>query len=198
MELDNFKQTWKQTPVKTGTNTDIMEIIHRKSYGPLAELKTTFKKQMIAMSVIPFVLLLTNISDVHAVLTSILFWSYVAFCIGIIAFAFYNYRIVRQLETMDGMVRATLERQIDLLEKRARMEVAGMRVVLLFFIVLVEVVPYLQHYRMLDKWHSLSPFLRFGAYALLLALQYFLNRSLKHRKVGRHLEYLKDLAAQLQ
>jgi hypothetical protein len=127
-----------------------------------------------------------------------MFWSYVAFCIGIILFAFYNYRIVSKMENMDGMVRTNLEQQINLLEKRANLEIVGMRVVLLFFITLTEVLPYFQHYRMLDKWHSLSPFIRFGAYAALLVLQYFLNRRVKQRKVGRHLAYLKELAKEMQ
>ena len=73
-----------------------------------------------------------------------------------------------------------------------------MRVVLLFFIVLVEVVPYLQHYRMLDKWHSLPAAVRIGAYALLLLLQYFINKKVKQHKVGRHLDYLKELLTQMQ
>src|SRR5690349_18234088 len=102
------------------------------------------------------------------------------------------------MERMDTMVKTNLEQQIQLLEKRASWEVAGMRGVLLFFVVLVEVVPYLQHYRMLDKWHSLPVAIRFGAYAVLLALQFFLNKKIKQRKVGRHLTYLKELVKEMQ
>lgn len=197
MELEDLKNTWQQTPVKK-INTDIMEIIQHKSYGPVAALKRTFRKQMVLMFLIPLMLLATNLNDIQGVLTSILFWSYVAFCICIIVFAYYNYRIVRKMERMDTMVKTNLEQQIQLLEKRASWEVAGMRGVLLFFVVLVEVVPYLQHYRMLDKWHSLPVAIRFGAYAVLLALQFFLNKKIKQRKVGRHLAYLKELVKEMQ
>ena len=198
MELDDLKNNWHQTPLTKNKNWDIMEIIQQKSYGPLAALKRTFRKQMVLMFLIPFMFLATNAQDIHGVLTSILFWSYVAFCIGVIAFAYYNYRIVSKMEDMDAMVKTNLEQQIQLLEKRANWQIIGLRGVTLFFIVLLEVVPYIQHYRMLDKWHSLPVAIRFGAYAALLVLQFFMNRIIKQRKVGRHLDYLKTLVKEMQ
>ncbi|TKK70348.1 hypothetical protein FC093_06270 [Ilyomonas limi] len=197
MELDDLKKMWQQTPVKN-INTDIMKILQQKSYGPVAALKKTFRRQMVLMFLIPLMLFTTNLHDIHGVLTSILFWSYVVFCIAIIVFAYYNYRIASKMEGMDAMIKTNLEQQVQLLEKRAKWEVAGMRGILLFFILLVEVVPYVQHYRMLDKWHSLPVAIRFGAYAMLLLLQYFLNKEIKQRKVGRHLTYLKELIKEMQ
>lgn len=198
MELDDLKKNWQKTQIKTNLNTNIMELIKHKSYGPLAALKNVFKKQIILMCIIPFVLLLTNLNDVHAVYTSILFWSYVAFCIGTVCFAYYNYRIVGKMEHMDEAVKHSLEQQILLLEKRANLEIMGLRVILIFFIVLTEVVPYFQHYRMLDLWHSLNPLIRFGSYSGLLLLQFLLNKRLKQKKVGRHLDYLKELVKEME
>ena len=198
MELDDLKNTWQQNSVTKNKNTDIMEIIQQKSYGPLAALKRTFRKQMVLMFLIPFIFLATNSQDIHGVLTSILFWSYVVFCIGVIAFAYYNYRIVSKMENMDVMVKTNLEQQIQLLEKRTNWQIVGLRGVLLFFVVLLEVVPYVQHYRMLDKWHSLPVAIRFGAYAALLVLQYFMNKIIRQRKIGRHLDYLKALVKEMQ
>jgi hypothetical protein len=198
MDLDELKNTWQQMPPQKNINTDIMEIIQHKSYGPLAALKKTYRKQIVLMSLIPFIFLLTNPQNILGVLTSILFWSYVAFCIYIITFSSYNYRLVSRMENMDAVVKTNLERQIHLLEKRTVWQVASLRVILLFFIVLVEVVPYVQHYRMLDKWHSLPAAVRIGAYALLLLLQYFINKKVKQQKIGRHLDYLKELLTQMQ
>jgi hypothetical protein len=115
-----------------------------------------------------------------------------------IVFAYYNYRIASNMEVMDGAVRTNLERQINLLEKRAKLEIVGLRCVLLFFIVLTEVLPYFQHYRMLDKWHSLPLLVRWGAYVGIFVLQYVLNRKIKQRKVDRHLDLLKDLVKEMQ
>ena len=198
MELDDLKNTWQQTPPNKNLNTDIMEIIQHKSYGPLAALKRTFRKQIVLMLLLPFFLVMVNSQDIQGVFTSILFWSYVAFCIYIIAFAYHNYSIVSKMENMDAMVKTNLEQQVLLLEKRANWEVSNLRIILLFFIILVEVVPYVQHYRMLDKWHSLPAAVRFGLYAVLLLLQYFLNKRIKQRKVGRHIDYLKELLKEMQ
>lgn len=198
MELDDLKQSWKQTSVKNNINTDIMELIHYKSQGPVAAMKKVFKKQMTVMAFIPLIILATNLNNIPVVLNSVLFWSYVAFCIGVVAFAGHNYRIVRKMEVMDNMVRANLEQQINLLEKRKKWELMGMRGVLLFFMALTELVPYFQHYRLLDYWHALSPVIRFGTYAALLGLQYVINRRVSERNVGRHLAYLKTLVSELQ
>ena len=198
MELDELKQMWQQPDSKKIKNTDIMELIQQKSYGPLAALKKVYRKQIILMSLLPFFLLFTNNSGIYNVLTSIMFWSYVAFCIGVIVFAQYNYRIVSNMENMDRMVKENLEEQIHTLEKRAGWEITGLRLMLLYFVLLAEIVPYFQHYRMLDKWHSLPPLTRFGAYAAFLILQYFLNKKIRERKVGRHLTYLKQLVKEME
>jgi hypothetical protein len=198
MELDDLKQTWKQTPEKNNLKTDIMELLQHKDYGPVAAMKRVYRKQIILMSIIPFILLATNLMDLRIVLTSVMFWSYVAFCVGIVVFAYYNYRIVRKMEVMDEMVNTNLEHQINLLEKRKKWELAGMRGVLIFFITLTEVVPYFQHYRMLDLWHSFSPVIRISTYLLLLFLQYFLNKRISQRNLGVHLAHLKNLVKEMQ
>ena len=198
MELDDLKQTWKQTPIHKPLNTDVMELILQKSYGPLAALKGAFRKQILMMSILPVFIFLTNLDDVHKVLTSVMFWSYIAFCIGIIIFSWFNYRIVQKMEGMDAMVKPNLEQQISILETRLKWHVNGVRIVFVFFMVLTEVVPYFQHYQILDKWHSLSPLIRFSAYAGLLLLQYFTIRPVLHRKFGQHLNYLKSLVKEMQ
>lgn len=198
MELDDLKQSWKKTTIKKNKNTDIMDIMKHKSYGPIAALKREFRKQIIVMAVLPFFLLFTTVNDISQVFTNVLFWSYVAFCLGMIIFASINYRIVEKMEVMDVSVRSNLQQQIDLLETRLSWKLIGLRIILLFFIVLVEVVPYFQHYRMLDKWHSLSPLIRFGTYAAFLVLQYFLSRIVSERKFGGHINYLKELMKEMQ
>ena len=198
MELDDLKQTWKETTIKKNKNTDIMDIMKHKSYGPIAALKREFRKQIVVMALLPLFLLITTVDDISKIYTNVLFWSYVAFCIGMIFFASVNYGIVKKMGTMDGMVRSNIEQQVDLLETRLKWKLVALRAVLLFFIVLLEVIPYFQHYSMLDKWHSLSPFIRFGAYAAFLVLQYFLSRMVSQRKFGGHIDYLKSLMKEMQ
>ena len=109
-----------------------------------------------------------------------------------------NYRIVEKMGRMDGKVLSNLEQQIDLLETRLRWKLIGLRVILLFFIALVEIVPHFQHYRMLDKWNSLSPLIRLGTYAAFLVLQYFLSKMVSERKFGGHINYLKSLMKEMR
>jgi F0F1-type ATP synthase membrane subunit a len=197
MELDEMKQRWRQSTNET-TKLNIEKMIQQKSSGPVAALKNVFRKQVMKMAVLPLVLILTNINNLHAVFTSILFWTYVAFCCATVAFAGYNYRIVKKMEVMTERVRANIEQQVTLLEKRKHIEVVGLRVMLLIFIALTEIVPYVQHFRTLDYWHSLPLALRMSAYATLLLAQYVINRKLSEQTVGRHLLYLKRLVQEMQ
>ena len=198
MELDDLKQTWKQTDSKhQSLNKNIMEMIQHKSYGPVAALKRSYKKQIIMMALMPFVLLFTNMDDPGAALTSIMYWSYVALCMGVIVFSFNGYQIADRMQNMDGMVKQNLEQQISLLETTLKWKMIGIRIALLIFILLTEIVPHFQHYRMLDKWHSLSPFIRFGAYGLLFFLQYMLNPIVAERKFGRHLAHLRGMMKEM-
>jgi len=198
MELEDLKQTWKETTIIKNKNTDIMDIMKHKSYGPIAALKREFRKQIVAMALLPLFLLFTTVDDMTKIFSNVLFWTYLVFCLGMVIFALANYHIVEKMGTMDGMVRSNLEQQIDLLEKRLKWKLVGLRIALVFFIILVEIVPYFQHYRMLDKWRSLSALIRFGSYAALLVLQYFLNRIVSERKFGGHIKYLKALMKEMQ
>jgi len=198
MELDDLKKTWQENTIQKPQNKNIMEMIMHKSYGPLAALRRSYLKQILVMALMPFLLLLTNASNIQAPLTSILFWSYVALCIGLISFSFYDYRIVEKMQGMDKVVKQSLEHQIAILETRLRWKIIGLRIALLFLILLTEVVPYFQNYAVLDKWHSLPLLARFGCYAVLLIVQFFLSPIVLHRKFGTHLEYLKQLANELE
>jgi len=193
MELDDLKHTWRETNIIKNKNTDIMDLMKHKSYGPIAALKREFRKQIAVMALFPLFLLFTTINDLSQIFTNVLFWSYVAFCLGMVVFALANYRIVEKMGTMDGMVRSNLKQQVDLLETRLKWKIVGLRIALLFFIALLEVVPLFQHYRMLDKWHSSPPLIRFGIYATFLVLQYFLSKAVSERKFGGHIKYLKEL-----
>lgn len=199
MELDDLKQQWQEankiTPLK---DQDIMGIIQHKRTGPLAALKNSFKRQIIAMMIVPVFILATNLQHIEKTLSSALFWFYILFCFCVIIFARINYNLVKRMEARDSMVKTNLEQQIFLLETRLRQNLIGIRVALLFFIVLTEVLPYFQHFRMLNTWHALSPFIRFAAYTGLFLFQYFISRTVSHRKFGKHIAHLKELVQQMQ
>ena len=198
MELDELKQTWQQSQSTKPLNTNIMELIQHKSYGPLAALKKFFRKQIALMMIVPAYVIMINTEDVMHALSSVILWYYVLFCLGVIIFSYYNYRLVGKMEGMDNLVKSNLEKQVHLLEIRMKWKKTGLTIALLGFILLLEIVPYFQHYRMLDKWHAISPMIRYTSYAAFLVFQYFVSTWANKRKYGRHLEYLKELTNELQ
>lgn len=198
MELDDLKQTWQQSQSAKTSNTNIMELIQHKSYGPVASLKKAFRKQILLMIIVPVIIVFNNAGDFNSAVHSVILWCYIAFCIGVIIFSYYNYRTVSKMDSMDNLLKANLEQQVDLLETRMKWKKTGLTIALAFFILLTEIVPYFQHYRMLDKWHSLTPAIRYLIYAALFVLQYFANTWVNERRYGRHLKYLKDLVNEMQ
>src|SRR5436853_4264771 len=104
MELYDLKQTWNETNINKNKNKDIMDLMKQKSYGPIAALKREFRKQIVVMALLPLFLLFTTIEELSGIFTNVLFWSYTAFCLGMVTFAIVNYRIVEKLGTMDGMM----------------------------------------------------------------------------------------------
>ena len=197
MELDDFKQTWQSSQIKIKSKQEIMELIHNKSNGPVEALKRSFKKQIMLMGFMPLLIIATNFSNIDGILRSIIFWSYVAFCIAFVIYSYYNYLIVRRMEGMDGMVKTNLEEKIALLEKRLQWNAIGLRLVLLFFIILVEIVPYFQHYRLLEIWQSVHHVARVATYMLLFIIQYYAFRKASQHKFGNHIDYLKKLISHM-
>ena len=59
MELDDLKQPWKEADKnQKKQNKNIMELIQQKSYGPVAALKRSYRKQIIVMLLMPLLLLI--------------------------------------------------------------------------------------------------------------------------------------------
>lgn len=199
MELDDLKHAWKQADsIHKPQNENIMQLIQNRSYGPIAVLKREFLRQVRVMVVIPALMVVIFAQDLDKVVTNVMLWSYISVCAGVCVFFYYNYIVLKKMEGQDGLLKSNLEQQISILETRLNWHMIGLRIALVFFIVLTEVLPLYQHARMLDKWHSLSPVVRFSVYAVLLTLQYFLSRMMCQRKFGRHLDYLKELVNEMQ
>lgn len=193
MELDDLKNTWKQEEQKQTKTPDIMELIHQKSRGPLASLKHAFRRQMIAIAVLMMAISVSNAGNIETIPGYVLYFTYIVFCLSIILVFYFHYRQTSKMERMDKAVKTNLEEYVVQLEQRLNWQYTGSRLVVLLFIVLVEVLPLFYHARMLDKWHSVPPFIRFSSYAVYFLIVYIVSRRVKQRKFGRHLDRLKEL-----
>jgi hypothetical protein len=199
MELDELKESWK----KTGTNDkksklNIMELIQHPSYGPVATLKREYRKLIILLVVMPLCLLLTNAQDITKPLTSILFWFYTLFCFGMIYYFTRNLKLLDKISRMDNPVKENIQQQVSILENRLRIQMKLKVYIFLIFILLVEVVPYIQDYRMLNTWHNLPILIRLGSYSALILLQHFLSRAVLQKKFGQHISYLKEMLKEME
>lgn len=197
MELDDLKQTWNKTNKQT-INRDIMNIIQHKNSGPVASLNREFLKPVGMMLIVPIIFISMNLKNIEGVFTSVLFWSYIGFYIVVVIFSYYSLQIVKQMQVMDGMVKANLEKQISLLETRLRWKMIGLPVAMLFFVILFEVVPYFQDYKMLNTWHSLSPLIRFGIYAAMFLFQYLIAKRINKLKFQNNIDRLKQLVKEME
>ena len=197
MELDDLKQAWKKENNKQTKTPDIMELIHQKSKGPIASLKNSFRKQMMVVTALMSVVIATQANNVDSISSNLLFWTFIGFCLSMILAFYYNYRYTGKMENMDEKVKTNLEHHVTMLEQRLKWQNIFARLVILLFILLLEVIPLYQHVRMLDKWHALSPFIRFGSYAAYLVLQYFISRAVTQKKFGKHLDHLKGLLKEI-
>lgn len=199
MELDDLKKTWKENTSNKITNTDIMELIQHKSYGPIAALKKAYRKQIINLVRVPLLLLLLSFiikGDASKLLGSVLFWTFVAMCIVALANASYNYRIVSKMEGMNARVKDNLEQQINLLDTRLNKMITIEKWLMLIFISAVEFIPYFPG--MPDGIHSVNPMIRLGIYGLMLIYQYYIHKWILEKRYGDHIDYLKRLIKEMQ
>lgn len=192
MELDDLKSAWNTDPTPTNT-PDIMDLIHQKSKGPIAALKTAYRRQRAIVIALMATFIASQAGKVDTLSGGLLFWTYIGGCLALFLSLSYSYRQSRALERRDGRMKDHLEQYVAALERRSARHQAGARIVFLLFVVLLEAIPHFESLRMLGKWHALSPWIRFPAYAAFLVFQYFLSRTLSHRRFGRHLDRLKGL-----
>jgi hypothetical protein len=199
MELDDLKKNWKEHIPQKITNTDIMELIHHKSYGPIESLKKRYRKEMINLIAVPVLILLPHFlenKDAPKMLSSVMYWAFVALCIAWASYAFYNYRIVTRMEGRAAMVKENLEQQINLLERRMKNMTMASHWLLWMFIASVELIPYFPN--MPKGLHAVHPIIRFGIYGLMFIYQHFIYKRLLETRYGQHIKYLKDLVKEMQ
>ena len=175
-----------------------MELIHQKSKGPIASLKNSFRKQMIVVTALMSMVIATQAGNLDSISSNLLFWTFIGFCLAMILTFYMNYRQTGKMEAMDEKVKNNLMKYVNMMEQRLRWQNIGARVVILFLILLLEIIPLYQHVRMLDTWNSLSPLIRFSSYAAYLVFQYYISRSVTRRKFGKHLDHLKHLLKEVK
>ena len=198
MELDDLKQPWLESAKNIKPlNTNVMEIIQNKSYGPAAQLKRNFRKMII---IIPIVvsMLIVNLSKKHDIFSDVLFWFYIVFISSMMLFFYYNYRLINNMQCMDCLVKSNLEKQVKTLENGFKWRMVIIRVAFIIFIVLLEVLMYYNQEPALAKWYAQPVTIRMCAYAILITAWYFITKLIFRTRYGKHIQNLKNLVQQME
>lgn len=198
MELDDLKQPWLESAKNIKPlNTNVMEIIQNKSYGPAAQLKRNFRKMIIIIPMVVTMLIVT-LSKKHDIFSDVLFWFYIVFISSMMLFFYYNYRLINKMQCMDCLVKSNLEKQVKTLENGFKWRMVIIRVAFIIFIVLLEVLMYYQQEPALAKWYGQPATVRMSAYAILITAWYFITKLIFRTKYGKHIQNLKNLVQQME
>lgn len=198
MELDDLKQPWLESAKNIKPlNTNVMEIIQNKSYGPAAQLKRNFRKMIIIIPMVVTMLIVT-LSKKHDIFSDVLFWFYIIFISSMMLFFYYNYRLINKMQCMDCLVKSNLEKQVKTLENGFKWRMVIIRVAFIIFIVLLEVLIYYQQDPALSKWYAQSATSRMSAYAILITAWYFITKLVFKTRYGKHIQNLKNLVQQME
>src|ERR1700709_266088 len=101
MELDDLKQSWNEQSENElkNLNNNFMEMIHNKSYGPLAELKSKIKRQLVAFPLLIAIFIYNVIKRPDIFKEMLPLMSYFGFCIFILAgFYWSNYKLIDRMQ----------------------------------------------------------------------------------------------------
>lgn len=194
MELDDFKQSWNeqsQQDLNTSKN-NFMELIHQKSYGPLAVLKNKFRLQLLAFPVFVAIMAWKFINKPE-LMNDLTMWCFVLLTFLMAGYFWFNYQVINRLQKAGTPVKEQIEKDIAILENGFKVYFLVNRIILIIFAVLLELVMYLHKQPDFEVWYTYPFLIRFGTYVLLFILHYFLGKASFQRQYGDHISMLKKL-----
>jgi hypothetical protein len=197
MELDDLKESWKQTNENSQPiNKNIMETIQSKNKGPLATLKKNFRKPIIFL---PFILAygILNAQKLKAPMGNLILGLLITLAITALAYFFYSYNIIKNLENVNTNVKDNFERQLKKLEQSFKLRLIVIRSIFVVFIIALELQMAFAE-NVVTKWVTVSVGIRLLVYAGILAFIYFMTNTIVRRKYQKHIVYLKQLVDQMQ
>jgi hypothetical protein len=198
MELENLKQTWQESSnISKPLNTNTMELIQNKSYGPLASIISKFKTQLLALP------LLIGLFIYQLITKPQLFHSpaiWILYSIGIMLsiYFIYNYSLVSNLQKPSDAVKLNMEVQIKKLESSFKWFRIVASVYYLLIPIALELALYFNIEKDFQQWGQVNIFIRIVTYAAGFVFMILLSKRWFKREYGEHLQSLKRLIEQMQ
>lgn len=198
MELEELKRAWtKSYDDATAGNRDIFDLIQNKSAGPAARLKRRFKKGMI---LIPFI---TTIGIVELwkkvnFMPHVMAWFLLGFGVLMMIYFYLNYRFISRIQTLEGNVKHNLQRQVQLLKNGLRWRLLITRGIIISFIILTELLMYLNIAPELENWQHQQLIWRLTVYAGYIIFFYLVTKFATDLRYKKHILRLEELIEQMK
>ncbi len=196
MELDDMKQTWKNTDESFKPQAyQLTELLKSKMNTPLDNLKKKYRNQLILLPIAVVILLVTLIlkPELHY---NLLIWMGI-FTLLLITFNEYrNYNIVSKMQEVNGSLKQNLENYLKILEENSKAYLIAASVYLLFFIIVLEITMCYDQHQVYEGLHQINVGLRIVIYATAFILQPFISRYFFNIQYGQYIKHLRNLLDQ--
>lgn len=192
MELDDLKQVWQeqQSGPEAGKES-LQALMLGKSKGPIARIRRNLNRELWVVLVLYVLTILFYIFVDQS-----RYWNVAIMLVVILAlFIVYYYkksRLLKEMDCVSGQVKATLERQIVLLERYIRFYFLSGTIgtPLVFFVTLFLLKSNMPQGIVLSEFFSWP---MAAGMAVLVLVSYLLNKWYVNKLYGKHVEKLKEL-----
>jgi glucan phosphoethanolaminetransferase (alkaline phosphatase superfamily) len=194
MELDDLKQNWKSLDGKISpSQQQVLDLIRKNTSGPASQLKHHFIKGMIFIPILA-VFAITEIRG-KGVFENLLQWWIIAFCLIIIVYFILNYFLMSRMQSMEGNVKANMQRQVNLLKLGLKWRLIFTRGFILLFLVLLEVRIHVKPPAEPSFWYG--PW-RFLMYAGIFLALYFFTKFVTDNRYRKPIMQLEQISGEME
>lgn len=198
MELDALKDIWNESNKKELTNSEpsLVEMLQRKSYGPLTLLKQNLGRQLL-FAPVAILILIYDVMKKPELLSNVFFWLLVGVCAMITIYFLVNYLAILTIEDKAGSIKQSLTNQLSIIEKTFKIYQLSLLIVLIVLPVIIEWLIYSGRVQDLGGWEAVTLYLRIPVYVLAFIFLRFINKQVFNSNYGQHLQKVKALIKQL-
>jgi hypothetical protein len=197
MELDDFKQDWKHSGEQLITPSySLNDLLTKKSGNPLLALKARYKTQAILLP-LTAAFLTFAMTQKPILQQSAFIWFIIPVLLLLALIYFRDYRLILNMErTTAQSLKVSIEENVRLLNRNAKQQLYFTRMILVFFIVILESTMYAQHPIDFKFWQETVLPVRLALYALIFFIQPYITRYFFNLSFGKYIIHLQDLLIQ--
>jgi hypothetical protein len=198
MELDNLKNTWKDSSTNASTpKNTIMELTQKKSYGPISTLQESFRRQVIIIPVL-FVILIVQSVARPELRTDPFFGLFIGMIILMTIFFASAFLILNNMNNPESPVAHQLKHQLNSLNRM----LLCYRVVAFTAVIMLAI--FLEYFSnegtalLIQEWYDVELWLRIFAYIALGVISLFIGKLRFEQEYGRHLAEVRRRVTEME